>query len=120
MVPRLETALADLGEDPGVDEVLQVLAGYPPIKSTRCMNPKCTNSCTWPDAGGRPPEFCQPSCRVECLRDRASLRAQEAALAGLMQLDASVRKRRIIERRLALTRWLLARYTMHDQSDGVS
>lgn len=45
---------------------------------------------------------------------------QEAALADLMQLDASVRKRRIIERRLALTRWLLARYTMHDQSDGVS
>ena len=119
-MPRLETALADLGEDPGVDEVLQVLAGYPPIKSTRCMNPKCTNSCTWPDAGGRPPEFCQPSCRVECLRDRASLRAQEAALADLMQLDASVRKRRVIERRLALTRWLLARYTMHDQSDGVS
>lgn len=77
MVTRLETALADLGEDPGVDEVLQVLAGYPPIKSTRCMNPKCTNSCTWPDAGGRPPGFCQPSCRVECLRDRDSLRAQD-------------------------------------------
>lgn len=120
MMPRLETVLRSLGPDVSVDEVLSVLDAYPPTTSIRCLNPKCSNICFWPDGGGRPQAYCRPSCRVECLRDWASLRAQEAALADLSELDASVRKRRIIERRLALTRWLLSRYPVPDESDGAT
>ena len=87
MQPKLDKALGGLGEAPEVERLLEVLASYPSTDSMPCMNPFCTNACSWPDGGGRPPIFCSQTCRRAYARERASLLAQVRWLERYLAVD---------------------------------
>lgn len=111
MQPKLDKLLGGLGETPEVGQLLEVLASHGGPDSMPCMNPPCTNECSWPTGGGRPPIFCSQNCRRAYARERASLLAQVSWLERYLSLDQVLgRAAPPITQRLSQARWQLARY----------
>lgn len=110
MKPRIETALRALGLAPSPEEVLAVIAGYPLSTTQPCVMPGCLNSCAWQVSGGRPALFCSVSCRSRHDRERDVLNAELIELERCLPMIDSVRRRQIVETRIANVHWQLARY----------
>ncbi len=46
-------------------EVLKALGSSEPkpVSRARCLNPTCSDQCTWTETSGRPRKFCSDTCR---------------------------------------------------------
>lgn len=101
--------------DATVERVIQMLAECVQLEADgyRCLNPTCSNKCTWPSTkgAGRSKLFCSKRCRQIHDRVRARLQAEVAELGAVIERPG-VKKRERVELQPAIQqrKWALARY----------
>lgn len=84
-----------------------------PPTTMRCLNPTCTNTCTWSSAGagGRQPLYCCHQCRVDTARIRKKLENDLDDAESILQATGPDGIDRDWVRKRALqTRWALRHY----------
>jgi hypothetical protein len=110
MKPRLENALGLLGEDATLQDVAELILGYPGPNDQPCLNPTCDEVCRWKQTAGRPKLFHSPQCRLAYERAQRSLVAEIRALERALKAPGQSHDRRPIQIALAKRRWALTRY----------
>ncbi len=114
MTRSLQTLMAK-EPDATVERVIQMLDECVQLEDDgyRCLNPTCSQKCTWPitKGAGRSKLFCSKRCRQIHDRVRARLRAEVAQLEAVKERP-DVRKRERVELQVAIQqrKWALARY----------
>lgn len=102
--------------DATVERVIQMLDECVQLEADgyRCLNPTCSESCTWPTAKGegRSKLFCSKRCRQMHDRVRDRLRAEVEELK-VVSARGDVKKRQRVDLQVAIQqrKWALARYT---------
>jgi len=103
--------------DATVERVIQMLAECVQLEDDgyRCLNPTCSEKCTWPTAkgAGRSKLFCSKRCRQIHDRVRDRLRAEVDELEAVSARgDAKKRQRVDLQVAIQQRKWALARYTV--------
>lgn len=77
-----------------------------------CLNPWCSNLCSWPKRG-RPPLYCSRACKDYCTSERRRL-AQEIGLLeeALQEAIGDGVKHRSVRSAVARKRWLLLHFPL--------
>ncbi len=107
-----------MGRDPDatVERVIQMLDECVQLEADgyRCLNPTCSEKCTWPTTkgAGRSKLFCSKRCRQIHDRVRDRLRAEVEELEAVAARE-DVKKRQRVDLQVAIQqrKWALARYT---------
>lgn len=55
-----------------------------PATSARCLNPSCSNRCSWNGEKGRPKKFCSDTCRQKHETTRRRLEEEISIIDGVM------------------------------------
>ena len=101
------------GENAPLDTVAEDLQAclQPPAIAT-CMNPDCSEECTWPRGRGRPALFHDRLCHEKYHLIRRRLVAEIADIDEALERQPRPpsEERIYLENQLARRRWLLARY----------
>ena len=116
MTRSLQTLLAK-EPDATVDRVIHMLNECVQLEEEgyRCLNPACSNKCTWPTTKGkgRSKLFCSKRCRQIHDRVRARLQGEITDLEDVAaRSDARKRQRVDLQVAIQQRKWALARYTM--------
>lgn len=116
MTRSLQT-LMSRAPDATAERVIEMLAECVQLEADgyRCLNPTCTEKCTWPTAkgAGRSKLFCSKRCRQMHDRVRDRLRAEVEELEAVKERPG-VKKRERVELQAAIQqrKWALTRYTV--------
>ena len=111
--PSYSVLRARRGEEPRLDTVVEDLqACLQPKVTATCMNPDCSEACTWPNGRGRPPLFHDRLCHEKYHLIRRRLVAEIADIDEALERQPrpSSEERIYLENQLARRRWLLLRY----------
>lgn len=108
-----------------VERVIQMLDECVRLEGDgyRCLNPTCSNKCTWPrtKGEGRSQLFCSKRCRQMHDRVRDRLQGEVEDLEAV-QKRPGVKKRERVDLQVAIQqrKWALARYAtpMRQQEEG--
>jgi len=122
---RMKPTYSVLRARRGIDATLETVAAdlrssLPHRDSIRCMNPECSEECTWPAGRGRPARFHDRLChdRYHLVRGRLVVEIEEIRMA-LKRTPRPVTDERIyLENQLARRRWLLERYPALHAREG--